>query len=133
MRLLADEFDSGLGDGTGCGDQARDRVDEGGLARAVGSDQEAQVSLQECEVHSVDGVEAVEGDSQIADFEVVAGHAGVAAVDGCVHRAGSNSVVAAGTSSAGGAGRDRRRRRHTVASPARPAGKKPTTTMNSSP
>src|SRR5690606_31473877 len=63
----------------GGGDQAGDGVDQGGLARAVGADEEPQVALQDRQVDLGHGLEAVEGDRKTADLEVLAVHACVAA------------------------------------------------------
>ena len=69
--------------------QSGDRVDHRGLAGAVGSDEEPQVTLEQRQVDVADGLEAVEVDGQAADFEVLGAHADVAAGDGS---SGSGSV-----------------------------------------
>ncbi len=82
VHLLAEQLDTGLADRSGGGHQPGDRVDHGGLAGAVGPDQEPQVALEQGEVDVADRLEPVEIDRQAADFEVLGAHAHVAAGDG---------------------------------------------------
>ena len=119
--------------------QPGDGVDQRRLARAVRADEEPQVALEHRQVDAVDGVEAVEGDRQAADLEVVGRHAvaaGRRSVLGArigrpVERADPASGrlgVAAGRGGAPGA-------RHVSAAQRRPGRRAgtPTTTMNSRP
>ena len=93
------------------------------------------------EVDAADRLEPVEIDRQAADFEVLGAHADVAAGDrlrellGVGHDGAHLLCVGLGvaaSSGRGGAGL-RLRRCSNAASPAKPAGRKPTTTMNSRP
>ena len=71
VRLQREEVLVAVAGVPGALDQAGERVDEGGLAGAVGADEEVQLSLEERDVHPVDGLEPVKVDGQALDLEVV--------------------------------------------------------------
>ena len=115
--------------------EAGERIDEGRLARSVGSDQEVQASLQERHVDVVDRREPVEVDGQAADLEVVlaqerSGHASASVSTAPTSRRaapiGFDDLARRG-------GRSDRSDRSLDHSEAAPPGRSRMTTMNSAP
>ena len=71
VGLAADQLGGPVVRRPGGRDQAGQRVDDRRLPGPVGTDQEAQVGLEDGQVDTVHGLEAVEGDRQAADLEIV--------------------------------------------------------------
>jgi hypothetical protein len=112
----------------GASHQPREGVDQRGLARTVGADEEVEPTLQQRDVDSFDRLEAVEVDGQVPDLEVVlteerGGHA----------TASAPTVGFVAIDARLAADRPATRPFSFVPSEAKPPGRNSITTMNSAP